>query len=367
MWWTSRSPAFHVLTDVAELARPPCVIATTWSTSSAGVGGLPGDADGPTARRGRAGHRHVAAEADEHAAAECPRDLGGGAVGRQRLGRRPQVEPDAPRDADGAIGGVELHVGVPRHRAERRRRCGRTGPDLVEVGVVARGRRWRCRSWGRRRRRCARPHRPRRAALRTAARRPPRVRARPARAPPAARSPRGTGYRPGRAHPARRPGCVRPRRRPARPARRPSPSCRWHGRSARSARARPKRWRRSRDVPPEVTVGVAVLELGAVETLPVFPVRTGVARVEPAPVVPRDVERHDPPVVVSNRRSPDPLRRVPSERPAAPGWSWATTTPMPTVAPAAARTRDPGHGAQAALELLSARGRARLTSGCDIG
>jgi hypothetical protein len=87
-------------------------------------------------------------------------------------------------------------------------------------------------------------------------------------------------------------------------------------------------------VPPEVTVGVAVLELGAVETLPVLPVEPVLDELEPSPVF--EVELWPLPLVVAEL---DPLDvPVLVLAPDAPGCSWAATIPIPTVAPAAART-----------------------------
>jgi hypothetical protein len=83
-------------------------------------------------------------------------------------------------------------------------------------------------------------------------------------------------------------------------------------------------------VPPEVTVGVAVLELGAVETLPVFPVEPVEDEFAPAPVF--EVELG--PVAVVEEE----FDRLEVPAPDAPGWSWAATMPIPTVAPAAAST-----------------------------
>ncbi len=85
-----------------------------------------------------------------------------------------------------------------------------------------------------------------------------------------------------------------------------------------------------REVPPEVTAGVELLELGAVET-PVFPVEPVLDEVEPSPVL----EVEPLPVSVVAEREPFEVL-VPALD--APGWSWATTMPRPTVAPAAART-----------------------------
>jgi hypothetical protein len=79
-------------------------------------------------------------------------------------------------------------------------------------------------------------------------------------------------------------------------------------------------------VPPEVTVGVAVLELGAVETLPVFPVEPVLDDVE-VPAVSLVVAELDAFELPALAPAPD-----------APGWSWAATMPIATVAPAAART-----------------------------
>jgi hypothetical protein len=84
-------------------------------------------------------------------------------------------------------------------------------------------------------------------------------------------------------------------------------------------------------VPPEVTAGVELLELGAVENPPVFPVEPVLAEVEPSPVFEVDPS---PVLVVAECEPFEAL--VPA--PEAPGWSWATTMPIPTVAPAAART-----------------------------
>lgn len=79
-------------------------------------------------------------------------------------------------------------------------------------------------------------------------------------------------------------------------------------------------------MPPDVTVGVERLGLGAVEKPPVFPVDPVFDEVDPPPVL-EVVGAGDPFAVPVLAPAPD-----------APGWAWATTMPMATVAPAAART-----------------------------
>ena len=137
MWWTARSPVRQARAEVAELARPPWRMATTWSTSSTGVDDSLGDADGPAPGRRGTGHGDVAAEAHEGAGADPLRDAGGGAVGGQGLGRRTEVESHTAWDTNGAITRIELHVLVAGHRTERPRRRRRAGQHLVEIGVVA--------------------------------------------------------------------------------------------------------------------------------------------------------------------------------------------------------------------------------------
>ncbi len=137
MWWTSRSPAFHDLTEVAELARPPCVIATTWSTCSAGVddsramptaqppaGGGPATATSPPRLTSapppissamRAAARSAAnAFAVEPRSSRTPRGI------RTVRSRGFSCTCMYPATGPSAAGGVAGRV-----------------PDLVEVGVVA--------------------------------------------------------------------------------------------------------------------------------------------------------------------------------------------------------------------------------------
>ena len=122
---------------MAELARPPRVIATTCSTEPAGGGRLPGDADRPPSRRRSARHGDVTAEAHEHPSTDRSSDARRRAVGSKRLGGRTEVEAHAARYADGVIGGVELHVRVAGNGTQSRWRPGGTRQHLVEVGVVA--------------------------------------------------------------------------------------------------------------------------------------------------------------------------------------------------------------------------------------
>jgi hypothetical protein len=58
-------------------------------------------------------HRGVAAEADEHAAAEFSGDPRGGPVGRPSLHRRPQVKLDAGRHGEQPRGLVDVHRPPP--------------------------------------------------------------------------------------------------------------------------------------------------------------------------------------------------------------------------------------------------------------
>jgi hypothetical protein len=59
-----------------------------------------GDVDRPAARGRLAARRDVAAEGDEHPTAGRLLSAAGRAIGRQRLGRRAEIERHAARHAD---------------------------------------------------------------------------------------------------------------------------------------------------------------------------------------------------------------------------------------------------------------------------
>ena len=316
---------------------------------------LPGDTDSPAARGGPPGHGDVAAEAHEHSAPDLVGDVGGGPVGRQGLRRRAQVESDATRNPHGASAGVELHVPVARHGAERLRRCGRSCLDLVEVSVVAE------RRDGIADGRVDRPAGPlgrgeghverleeklshldgtshvgvQHLELRVLAK---------------AAAGQIEGFEVGCQGAL---GHITPRRGPAR---RRSPWCRWPEEGA-GGEQRPADVGRAghRDDPPDVTVGDDWLTEGAVDDVPVFPV---------SPVLPVSPEfpdeewpevADDPPVVAAPE--PDDAVEVPVTLAVLlePGWSRDTTTPMTTVAPVAAKTapRVSERSRDLALSLLS--------------
>ena len=117
-------------------------MATTADGPAGGSSGRPADVlhpDPPAARRGLAAHRDVAAQADQHPAAEHGGDAGGRPVGRPGLGGGTQVEPDPGRDPEQQRPLVELHLppagngpdGQPDRRA--------VPLDQGEVAVVADG------------------------------------------------------------------------------------------------------------------------------------------------------------------------------------------------------------------------------------
>ena len=100
-------------------------------------GTLGGDADGPAAPGGGAGHGDVPSQVDQHADTEGLGQAGRGPIGGEGLGRSPEIDVDADRDGHGAGFGVELDPPP----AGGRTGIEPTGPvsaaDLVEVPVVA--------------------------------------------------------------------------------------------------------------------------------------------------------------------------------------------------------------------------------------
>ena len=89
MWWTSTRPAFHRRTVVLEVARPPARIATICPPLSR-LWSSPTWMGQPSGRRAADGD--VASEADEDVTAGGGLDGLRYPVGRERLGRRPEVE-----------------------------------------------------------------------------------------------------------------------------------------------------------------------------------------------------------------------------------------------------------------------------------
>ena len=139
MWWTWRS-AGRPGPDRGGRAGEAAAVDGDHLVDLVGRGRrLTGDAHGPPALGGRAGHGDVAAEAHERAAAD-------GAAMRaaaRSAANAFAVEPRSSRTPRGIrarpVARVELHVLVPGHRPERPGRAGGRDRHLVEVGVVAEG------------------------------------------------------------------------------------------------------------------------------------------------------------------------------------------------------------------------------------
>jgi len=90
------------------------------------------DADRPAAGR-RTRDRDVAAEADEDGARRRGRSRARGAIGRERLRGRAEIELDPRRSPDDAAHGIEVHSVLPRGRHEPEARA--AGGDEGEVAI----------------------------------------------------------------------------------------------------------------------------------------------------------------------------------------------------------------------------------------
>jgi hypothetical protein len=99
--------------------------------------GLSSDTNGPAVHGGRAGDGDVATEAHQRAGADDSRHPRCGAVGGQRLRGGAEVEPDATRNTNGPVSCIELDVRVSGDRAKRSGRWSRPGLHRVEVRVIA--------------------------------------------------------------------------------------------------------------------------------------------------------------------------------------------------------------------------------------
>ena len=133
-WWTGVPPSDQWRLPMPEVARPPEDTAT-----AVGASGSPQTSatpiDEPADRCGPDGD--VAAEGDQRAAPQALRDGRGGAVGRPRLGRGPEVEDRAGRHREDAEVGVEDDRSPPRNRRRGGQVSGHPGRHLGEVAVVA--------------------------------------------------------------------------------------------------------------------------------------------------------------------------------------------------------------------------------------
>ena len=128
MMWCSRRPSLaQARTVVLEVARPPALIVTVWPGASGPGGVVVGDPDPPAAGR-RARHGDVAAQADQHRAAQLGRDHLGAPVSGPGLGRGAEVQlgPAGERDRGGSVPARPCASRAPRPGRQARswRRAG---------------------------------------------------------------------------------------------------------------------------------------------------------------------------------------------------------------------------------------------------
>ena len=97
-----------------DVARPPELIVTVWPGADVRRGVIVGDPDPPAVRRRLAGHRDVAAEADQDAAAEPVGDLLRAPVGGPRLGCRAEVDLHTVVKPGPAAAAVQVHAVASR-------------------------------------------------------------------------------------------------------------------------------------------------------------------------------------------------------------------------------------------------------------
>ena len=137
MWCSTRPARRHWRQVIDEVATAPLASRTGWARDEAGRVWLVGHQNWPAVTRRLPGDRHVAPEADQHAAGLAVRGHGRPdcTVGSQALGGGTQIEPDTGRQVE--HGAVEPDRLPSRRRGRGVNRLTPLRIDRGEVTVVA--------------------------------------------------------------------------------------------------------------------------------------------------------------------------------------------------------------------------------------